>query len=174
MSIFDEIYEKPQDIEGLARYDKNTHRWVLDISAMKPMFLTARSDEQLRRKAESYSRHIYSWLYKDVVTTQNRSFVEWLISCTKEGREAMLTALQEQAEADAESDINSLSLASPVDLSNGNVFDGEALRSGSIAVYAKDALDDASVLIGGTRIYFNKRFDYGIRFGQSDYERYDY
>lgn len=172
--MFESVYVKPADIEGLATYNKDLHMWVLDVSVLKSMMPNARSDEQLARKALSYSRHIYNWLYKNVVTTQNRSLVEFLISCTIEGRNAMLNALQEQAEADAESNINTLSISSPVDLATGNVIDEDLLRSASIALYAKDLLTDASVLVGNNRFYFNKRFDYGVRFNENSYTELEY
>lgn len=170
----EEIYVKPQDIKGLCRYDSKAHRWVLDISVLKPMFPDAMSDEELERKCYRYSRHVYEYLWNRIVPTYNKSLIEWLISCTEEGRDAMLSALKEQAEADSESGLDSLGMSSPVDLTNGTVIDPTLMKEASIAPYAKDALDDASVAMGKLRVWFNKRVCYGIRFDREAYERWAY
>lgn len=168
-----DIYVKPEDIEGLANYDKKTHRWVLDISVVKAMNPDSQSDEELQRKCQRYSRLIYNWLYKRVACTQNKPLVEWLISCTEEGRDLMLEALQEEAQADAESGIASVSLSSKIDLSNGATIQADMLDA-SISPLCKEILDDASVHIGNGEIYFNKKFSYGIYLTSKAYEEYDY
>lgn len=170
--FLDKVYVKPSDTLN-AHYDKNKHMWVLNASFLR-LLNPNLSDDELSRKAERYSRHIYAYLYRDVVATFNKRFVEWLISCTEQGKEIMLEALVEQAEADADSGIDSLSLSSPVDLTNGVSIDEKTLRNGSIAVFAKDTLNNAYVEVNGAKYYFNKGFRYNITFGAKDYERYEY
>ncbi len=169
---FEDIYVKPESLEGEYAYDSTNHRWVLDISEIKPMFPDARSDEELTRKCASYSRLIYNYLWKKVAT-YNRSFVEWLISCTEEGKRSVLDALKEQAEADAESGVNSLRLASKVDLSNGNVIK-EDLLDASIAPMAKEIIENAKVSVGSFDVYFTRMVNYGIRLAPVAYEKWEY
>lgn len=173
MSVLQDIYVKPEDIEGELNYDKTFHRWVLDISEIKPMFQGSRSDAELTRKCGAYSRMLYNYLWDKVVSTRNKPFVEWLISCTEQGRNIMFEALKEQAEADAESGIASLRLASPVDLSNGSTINADLLDA-SIAPMAKEMLNNAYVDFGNAKIYFNKAYFLGVTLTSKDYEEYEY
>lgn len=168
------IYVKPTDLEGEYAYDRKFHRWVLDISEIKPMFQGSRSDVELTRKCASYSRVVYNYLWDKVVATCNRPFVEWLISCTDEGKSIIIDCLKEQAEADAESGINSLRLASKVDLSNGTEIGGD-LGDYSVAPMVKQMLANAKVSCDGVNLYFNKSYNLGVSMNlPKDYEEYEY
>lgn len=169
---FEDIYVKPESLEGEYIYDSVNHRWVLDISEIKPMFPDARSDAELTRKCGSYSRVIYNYLWRKVAT-YNRSFVEWLVSCTDEGKRIILDALKEQAEADAESGLNSVRLASRVDLSNGTIIDGDLLDA-SIAPMAKEIIENAKVSLGAFDIYFTRMVNYGVRLAPVAYQKWEY
>ena len=54
------MYVKPVSVEGVCEYDPNTHRWLLDISAIKKA-MPELSDDEAASKQESYSRHVYQW-----------------------------------------------------------------------------------------------------------------
>ena len=155
------MYVKPVSVEGVCQYDPDTHRWLLDISAIKKA-MPELSDEEAASKQESYSRHVYQWFQFMLVNTANWPFVEFVLSCTEQGKQDMLQALNAQMSADRTSNIDSLGEQSPIDVTSGAEINQASLMSASIATFAKMILRNASIDIGGAPLLLSKYYSFGI------------
>lgn len=172
MATLNEVYVAPVSVQGQRVYDPTTHRWILDISILKNA-QPAWSDDEAKRKAVSYSNHIYRFLKHQVVGS-NWLFVEWLVSCTTQGMSLILEAMKAQMEADAESNYDSIANVSPIDPVSNVSIDENSIRNARVCPEAKDILMDGFVTIGPTQYYFNKRFYLGVSLPSTAYADWAY
>lgn len=162
------IYQKPTSKVGEYTYDKGAHRWILAPEYIQKVNPSLDYNTAVR-KSRAYSQHVYFLMWNEYVATWNKSLVEWLISCTEEGKEKMLEMLREQAEADYQSNIDDIAYQSPLS-EKGKTFQIKDMIKACVAPTIHGMLD--SMVIAG--FYINKAFDQGVRFNYSSYERWDY
>lgn len=167
------IYAKPTDEAGVSKYDATSHRWLLDISLVKKINPIL-DDETAQRKAEDYSSHVYDWFRYMLVHTANWDFVEFVLACTSDGKNAILNAMEAQAKADAVSNIDSLGDQSPIDVTSGAEINQYSLQSASIATYAKMILKNASIDLGGVQLLLCKSYPFGIYMPTDRYSVWGY
>ena len=172
MATLNEVYVAPVSVEGQRVYDPVTHRWLLDGSVIKKL-MPELSDDEISRKQQSYTNHVYRFL-KHKVAGYNWRFVEWLISCTTQGMSLMLEALRAQLEADSESNYDSIANVSPIDPNNNVTIDPKLIKEVRICPEAQDILLDGYVSVGPFQYYFNKRFYLGVSLPQTAYADWAY
>lgn len=167
MASLRDIYVKPVS-DDVMEYDATAHRWVFTVAHITeddPTLSTASA----KRRARSYSNHIYEWL-KDQIATFNWPFAEWAFACTAEGKEEIRQAMQAQFDADAESNYDAQSRQSPNDFTTGTQMNQKAILDSIVCLDAQRLLGGFYLDCGSLRFNFFKRFYLGVWVGGA--ERY--
>ena len=119
-------------------------------------------EDELKAKLKGYGAVDQEVANFMLVNTANWPFVEFVLSCTEQGKQDMLQALNAQMSADRTSNIDSLGEQSPIDVTSGAEINQASLMSASIATFAKMILRNASIDIGGAPLLLSKYYSFGI------------
>ena len=162
-------YVKPVS-DSVSVYDPATHRWVLSLDEGKKIYNPLNGDAYVQKRLKKASDSTYRRFYYGFVASFNKNIAEWVISCTPEGKAAMLDALRAQAEYDEDSGGLSVASQAGVDSASGLVIDREAVKAAILSPEAESILQYL-VCYG---IMITASFDIGIRLPEDRYPRWVY
>jgi hypothetical protein len=152
-------------------YDKNTHRWYLEISDTEDLgniVAEYGSVEAANAALKSQSKTVHLWIYNRI-PRQNKDIVELTLAKDERFLPIIKEALLSQLEYDLATGGNSVNKQTGVNFNGGGVIPRSVQKERQVAIEVEQIIENAgsemNLLYGG---------DFGVRLDDDRYTKYDY
>lgn len=160
---------EPYDSDTMI-YDKNTHRYILTLTSIEKANGRYSNDGVATQRLLEMSNNVYLYIYSNA-SQSNRYYIEFIISCTKQGRDFIEQVLTEQLYADLESRQNDICKQTAIDFQSGRIIDRQVIKANRICVNAEDTINSG---ICGINLMFQGTYNAYFKLGDLRYETYKY
>ena len=126
---------KPYDTADF-KYNRSKHRYVLDKTVITALGGQYKNETIATRRLESISKAVYRYIYEHG-NSANRYYVEFILNCTREGREMLYNAMYEQLTADVDNGYEDGAKQNLIDFATGNIIDREQVKKNRLAIDAE-------------------------------------